>query len=102
LAEYTKISDPLGLPVVRAVLDANTLGRRTPSAPMHLYESTNDEFMPLDDVRGLVAEYCRRGAAVEYGEDSSGEHVAVAAHGAPGAVEWMAGRFAGRKAPTSC
>lgn len=102
LGEFTKMSDPLALPAVHAVLDANTLGRRTPSAPMHLYESTKDEFMPLEDVRGLVAGYCRHGVAVQYGEDAADEHVSLAVHGASGALDWMSGRFAGRKAPTTC
>ncbi|MGQ0464583.1 MAG: lipase family protein [Sporichthyaceae bacterium] len=102
IADFSTADDPLGLPQVRAVLQANRLGRGTPSAPMHVYESTNDQFMPLEDVRGLVANYCKKGVAVNYVEDSWSEHLFLAGSGAYPAMNWLAGRFAGAEAPSSC
>jgi hypothetical protein len=101
LAEYSTVPDPLGLPQVRAVLDANTLGRRTPSAPMHIYEATDDELLPLNDVQALVAGYCHRGLAVDYRE-YPGEHLLVAGSGSVDALNWIASRFAGSPAPSTC
>lgn len=102
LADYSRVPDPLGLPAVRAVLAANLLGRRTPSAPMHIYEATNDELIPLSDVQDLAANYCRHGLAVDYHEYPAGEHLFVAGSAAYDAVTWLAGRFAGGAAPTTC
>ena len=99
---YTNAPDPLALPQVKAVIEANNLGRRTPADPMFIYEAVNDEFIPVEDVRGLVATYCRRGVAVSYTEDPYGEHVSWAAQGAPVALDWLAARFAGEKAPSTC
>jgi len=102
MADYTSVPDPLALPNVRAVLAANTLGRRSVSAPMHIYESTNDEFMSLEDVRGLVAGYCAHGIAVDYAEDTMSEHVWLAGQGAFAALNWLGERFAGATAPSTC
>jgi acetyl esterase/lipase len=102
IADYARVPDPLGLPAVRAVMAANLLGRRTPSQPMHIYEATNDELIPLKDVQELAANYCRHGLAVEYREYPAGEHLFVAGSAAYDALSWLAGRFAGGAAPTTC
>jgi triacylglycerol lipase len=102
VADLTSVPDPLNVPRVLKVLEANTLGRGTPSAPVYIYESTNDQFMPLDDVRGLVATYCRRGLPVQYVEDQYSEHLFLAGSGAYGALTWLEGRFAGVEPPSNC
>lgn len=102
MAEFTTVADPLGLPRVREVFDANTLGRNNPGVPLYLYESTQDEFMPLEDVRALVRTYCDLGLPVQYHEDRLSEHVTLAGQGAPAALAWLADRFAGSAAPSTC
>jgi hypothetical protein len=102
LADFTTVADPLNLPRVRRVLAENTLGHRNPGIPLYVYESTQDEFMPLEDVRGLVQTYCGYGLPVSYYEDAFSEHVSLAGQGAPAAVTWLADRFAGSVAPSSC
>ncbi|HZE66114.1 MAG TPA: lipase family protein [Sporichthyaceae bacterium] len=101
IADYSTVPDPLGLPRVRAILDANSLGRRTPAEPMHIYHATSDELLPLADVHKLVADYCRHGLAVDYRE-YPGEHLWVAGSGSFDALDWIAGRFAGAAAPSTC
>jgi hypothetical protein len=102
MADFTTVPDPLNLPRVRAILDENTLGTRNPGIPLYVYESTQDEFMPLADVRGLVKSYCGFGLPVSYYEDSFSEHVSLACQGAPAAIAWLGDRFAGTAAPSSC
>lgn len=102
IAEFTTVDDPLNLPRIRKILDENTLGRRNPGIPLYLYESTQDEFMPLEDVRGLVKTYCGYGLPVSYVEDSFSEHVSLAGQGAPAALAWLGGRFAGAAAASGC
>lgn len=102
IAEFTTIDDPLNLPRIRKILEANELGHRNPGVPLYIYESTNDEFMPLDDVRGLAKTYCGMDLPVQYTEDSLSEHISLAGSGAYGAISWLADRFAGANAPSSC
>lgn len=102
IAEFTTIEDPLNLPRIRKVLEANVLGHRNPGVPMYIYESTNDEFMPPQDVRDLVQTYCGFDLPVQYVEDSFSEHISLAGSGAYAAISWLADRFAGTKAPSTC
>lgn len=102
LADFTTVADPLNLPRVRTILDANTLGRHDPGIPLHIYESVWDEFMPLEDVRALVHTYCGYGLPVSYYEDAFSEHISLAGQGAPAAMAWLGDRFAGTAAPSSC
>lgn len=102
IADFTTVDDPLNLPRIKRILDENTLGRRNPGIPLHIYESTQDEFMPLEDVRALVQTYCGFGLPVSYYEDSFSEHVSLAGQGAPAALTWLGERFAGIAAPSTC
>lgn len=102
MADFTTVADPLDLPRVRAILDANTLGRNNPGVPLHIYESVQDEFMPLEDVRALVRTYCDYGLPVSYYEDAFSEHISLAGQGAPAAITWLGERFAGNAPPSSC
>lgn len=100
--DYTTVPDATDLPRVRRVLADNRLGRRTPAGPLHLYQAARDRIVPVEDVRRLVRRWCRAGARVDYHEDPVAGHVTLAASGAPSAVRWLADRFAGRPAPSTC
>ncbi len=102
MADFTTVADPLNLPRIRTILDANTLGRNNPGVPLYIYESTQDEFMPLEDVRALVQTYCGYNLPVSYYEDSFSEHISLAGQGAPAAIAWLGDRFVGTAAPSSC
>lgn len=102
IAELTTVPDPLAVPRIRAILDENVLGTRNPGIPMYVYESVHDEFMPIEDVRGLVDTYCDLGLPVTYLEDQFSEHVSLAAQGAPAALAWIGDRFAAEPAPSTC
>jgi hypothetical protein len=102
MADFTTVANPLELPRVRAILDANTLGRNNPGVPLYIYESVRDEFMPLEDVRALVGTYCGYGLPVSYYEDAFSEHISLAGQGAPAAIAWLGDRFAGTAPPSSC
>lgn len=102
LSEYTRVPNPLDVPRIAAVIAKNALGTGRPSAPLHIYESVNDEFIPVGDVRELVRTYCDKGVVVEYTEDAMSEHISYAAQGSTAALTWLAGRFAGAEAPSTC
>lgn len=79
-----------------------SLGQRRPAGAHHVYWAINDQLNPIDEGDRLVAGYCRQGVAVDYVRDPATEHIGLAATGAPGALAYLADRFAGRPAPNGC
>jgi hypothetical protein len=102
LSEYTRVPNPLDVPRVAGIIARNRLGGGRPAAPMHVYESVNDEFIPVADVRELVRTYCGKGVVVQYTEEPMSEHISAAAQGSTAALDWLGGRFAGAAAPNTC
>lgn len=102
LAEYTRVPNPLDVPRVSRIIAKNKLGGGRPAAPMHIYESVNDEFIPVGDVRELAKTYCAKGVVVQYTEEPNSEHISLAAQGSTAALDWLEGRFAGATAPSTC
>lgn len=56
-------------PELAAVVDDQQIGRTTPSAPVYLHTSTNDDIVPADSVAALRDRWCALGAEVEYTQD---------------------------------
>lgn len=56
--------------------------------------------MPANDDK-LVAQYCAQGLTVQYVKYVS-DHVTAQDEGFPGAIAWIADRFAGKPAPNTC
>lgn len=99
-SKYFKDLDFLKLPEIAAIIDDNSLGRRTPNTPLYVYEGTNDEIMPITDVDNLVASYCSRGLTVQYNR-TWGDHL-VMALGSSAPVNWALDRLDGKAAPNNC
>ncbi|MGW5121176.1 lipase family protein [Streptomyces noursei] len=104
---FRKVSDvtvtnPLERPDWQARLRESTLGTRTPDAPVYLYHGTADELIPYAVGARLRAEWCARGARVQWTSIPLGEHVLGAIVGAAPAADWLADRFAGRPVPDNC
>ena len=102
MSRYTNVPDPLVLPRVRKVIRKNELGKGTPTAPLYIYHSVIDQLIPVAGPDALVAEYCAEGAPVFYERSFLGEHVALVATGALGALDYLSARFGGQVPPTSC
>jgi hypothetical protein len=102
VATYTNVSNPLTLPVAQQVLAADTLGQHRPSGPMYIYQAVPDELIPIADVDGLVAGYCREGVVVDYQRNVASEHLTLVGTGAFAALNWLEGRFAEQPAPDNC
>jgi acetyl esterase/lipase len=90
-------------PVLTKLLrESSPLGRPgTPSAPVYDYHAGQDELAPIGPDRELMARYCADGVAVQHVE-FPGEHLSEVAVGAPGALAYIADRFAGLPAPSNC
>lgn len=102
MSEFTTVDDPLELDRMRVVLATNHLGRHEPAGPVYSYHSINDQLIPIADVDELIAEYCAEGVPVSAYRDPASEHNSLAVTGAPSAVSYLADRFAGQPAPTTC
>lgn len=94
---------PLGDPEVVAVLDTLKAGHYgTPNAPLYLFSAADDQIAVTSETRRLVADYCGRGVQLTYVEYPGTEHVTAETAGSGQALDWIADRFAGLPAPTTC
>jgi pimeloyl-ACP methyl ester carboxylesterase len=103
LTKSTKfLKDPnfLDLPEIAAIIQENNMGSRTPTAPLYVYQGTNDQIMPIKDVDDLVANYCSKGLKVQYSR-TTGDHLLMAVSPV-GAMNWSLDRLAGKAAPSNC
>lgn len=94
--------DPLSLPVPQQVIADDTLGQHTPTVPLYVYQSLNDEVVPPADVDAIVQKYCAAGANVTYRRDILSEHVTFSMIGAPDALNWLTDRLTGQPVAAGC
>lgn len=102
LSEYTTVPDALALPRMQRVLAINHLNQHAPTAPIFDYHAIFDELIPIAGDDAMVATYCEQGVTVQHYRDPASEHSTLAVTGAPLAVKYLADRFAGKPAPSSC
>ncbi len=74
---------------------------RVPRAPIYHYHSALDELAPIRPARATMRRFCEHGAVVQRVEPLGG-HLTVVATGAPGAMRFLADRFAGKPPVDSC
>ncbi|MBE1493282.1 hypothetical protein H4696_000382 [Amycolatopsis lexingtonensis] len=113
-------ADPNSVPpFVAAVNQVNIGSAPTPSVPGFIAQGnagflegttsnvpgigTGDGVMVAGDVRALARQYCATGNdSIKYVQYDALSHVGGAAAWAPAAIGWLADRFAGKAAPSSC
>ncbi|MET9921166.1 lipase family protein [Streptomyces sp. NPDC006435] len=78
------------------------LGRRTPAVPVLLSHSALDDVVPQQVGRTLAADWCRRGTTVKFSGNYVPGHIAATAATSSEGRPWLADRFAGRSAPSTC
>lgn len=83
-------------------LGENGVGADAPAFPAFVYHGGVDELIPVAQGRGLRADWCAGGTTVQYTELPLTGHIGGAALGGTPAVNWLADRFAGSPAPSSC
>ena len=102
LDDFTTVPNAIDLPRISNVIDDDDLGQRTPTAPILMYHSTGDELEPVAGVDELVANYCSRGATVQYDRSAAGEHIQFSITSTPLVAAYLSDRFAGMPAPSNC
>ncbi|CEL11464.1 hypothetical protein ASPCAL14566 [Aspergillus calidoustus] len=84
------------------ILNENSMGQHTPSIPLLIYKSTNDEISPVRDTDQLYNNYCSNGADVKYLRDILSDHTTLAITGAPDALLWLVDRLNGVPVRKGC
>ncbi|MGO1054598.1 lipase family protein [Crossiella sp. CA198] len=102
LKDLTTVPDPIKDPRWDARLAADVPGSHKPTAPVLLFHGDFDEVIPFKIAKPLLADYCARGATVEWRTTHLTEHILGNIAGVPMAVDWLKSRFAGVPAATSC
>jgi hypothetical protein len=99
---YTKKPNAIASKQFAHVLALTHLEKHAPITPLYNYQSMVDELIPYGTDLAMVKWYCRHGVKVDHVPYPTAEHVALAAEGAPAAVAWLRGRFAGAKIIDNC
>ena len=103
LTHYPDAAALLAVPrVARALDDVDLVQGPGPSAPAYLYHEVNDEILIIKPVDQYVRKNCEDGARIEYHRNPVGEHGSGAVAFQLPAMQYLADRFAGRRAPDTC
>jgi hypothetical protein len=100
--DFAVVPDVLSHPDFRAATDRQELGGNAPVAPMYLYHSTTDDVIPVAGFTDLLGRYCAQGADISFVHSALPEHDVTAIGEAPGAMGFLADRFAGVPVAPGC
>ncbi|MEW2580361.1 lipase family protein [Streptomyces syringium] len=104
---FRKISDvtvknPLYEADWQRALRSSDLGTRAPDRPVYLYHGVIDELIPYAVGKKLRADWCAKGANVQWKALPLGEHVLGVITESIPAADWLAARFAGKATGGNC
>lgn len=91
----------LEVETVRNVLVQQNLGNAKITVPMYQYHGQADEFIPLGQAIALKKNYCSKFSNVAFDLYPS-EHIVTQFQAAPTVLTWLADRFAGKTAQSTC
>jgi hypothetical protein len=74
---YFKDGDIFTNPEATKLLNENAMGQHSPTIPLLIYKSTNDEISPVKDTDDLYNTYCSNGADVKYMRDVLSDHTVL-------------------------
>ncbi|MBF6329869.1 lipase family protein [Nocardia transvalensis] len=101
LSELTTTPDPLGDTVLAKLLADNSLGKATPRTPIFEYHATGDDVTPLPATDTVLDAYCTAGTPVQRLR-IPGDHMSGGPAATPYQLSYLADRFAGTPAPSTC
>jgi hypothetical protein len=95
-------SDPWDRAPWRDLLARNSSGRTTIAAPVYLAQGRADRLVQPAATLGFARTLCSAGTLVQYRAFRRAAHADIGRRSAPAVARWIADRFAGRAARTSC
>ncbi|GHB27856.1 lipase family protein [Streptomyces chryseus] len=96
------VTNPLDQPDWQQRLTESNVGTHAPDHPVYLYHGGLDELIPYSVGRQLRADWCGRGANVQWRSHPLLGHIGAVTVGAFPAMDWLGERFAGRPAQGNC
>jgi acetyl esterase/lipase len=93
---------PWKRPPWNAILAQNTPGTLPIAAPILLTQGGADKIVPAPVTERFAKQLCARGERVDLRLYPSAEHLEAGVLVAPDVASWIAERFAGKPAPSSC
>jgi hypothetical protein len=99
-SDYTT-ADPLADPAWRARLNESRAGQRSPGVPAQVWHGLSDATIPVAQAQQLARDWCARGTTVSF-ERGDGDHANGRTTYAGIYTSFLAGRFAGDIAPSTC
>ncbi|MCX5141655.1 alpha/beta fold hydrolase [Streptomyces sp. NBC_00338] len=85
-----------------AIVADQRLGERKPAVPVLLSHSALDDVIPQQVGRDLAADWCRLGVTVRFAGNIVPGHIAATEATSADGLPWLADRFAGESAPSTC
>ncbi|MER7539052.1 lipase family protein [Streptomyces sp. NPDC097704] len=86
----------------KAIVADQRLGTRKPAVPVLLSHSRLDDVVPHRVGEQLAADWCRLGVTVKFTSNVIPGHIAATAATSTEGAPWLADRFAGKAAPSTC
>jgi hypothetical protein len=102
LKDYTVSAYPFDTHPLHAVLVANSPAPPRTTTPIYSYHATADELVPVHVANAFIAKACAFGDEVQIVRVPGGSHNTELLTGAPGAIGFLAARFAGAHAIDNC
>ena len=99
---FLRVHDLAEEPPFRSLLAENTPGRLPPDIPIFLAQGTADKLVIPSITRDYAAKLCAAGSRVAFDWLPGVGHGFAGRDAANAAVAWIAARFAGEPAPSSC
>lgn len=96
------VKNPLDEPDWQQRLGESKLGTHTPDHPVYLYHGGIDELIPYAVGKQLRADWCDRGAKVQWRSHPLLGHIGGVTVGAFPAMDWLNDRFAGKPTQGNC
>ncbi|HET6858652.1 MAG TPA: lipase family protein [Streptomyces sp.] len=101
IADVT-VKNPLNEPDWQQRLNESKLGSHAPDHPVYLYHGGIDELIPYNVGKRLRADWCAKGATVQWRSHPLLGHIGGVTIGAFPAMDWLGDRFAGRPTGGNC
>lgn len=89
-------------PAWAARIDEQRIGRLRPTAPALVYQALLDPWVPHAVTQQLAAEWCARGANVQFSTYPIAEHFGGLIEAIPQVLSWLSARFAGAPTTGNC
>jgi acetyl esterase/lipase len=102
MGAFLKTGDPTGIEPWKSLLAKNSIGSLPPDIPLLVAQGTKDNVVDPPVTAAYVKTLCAAGSRVETLLYDGVGHGMISRDAAKPSVDWIAGRFAGTRAPSNC